>query len=60
MFIERLENKDFESFGEKFNCRVSKTERIENGIYLQLFTGYMGSQPEMCISDFDLRTSEYF
>lgn len=58
MYIEKLTEKDFEEFAVLFNCGVSKIENSTNNeLYLQLFTGAMGPQPEMWLSDFDLRTS---
>ena len=58
MYIEKLTEKDFEEFAVLFNCGVSKIEKSTNNeVYLQLFTGAMGPQPEMWLSDFDLRTS---
>lgn len=61
MYIEKLTEKDFEEFAIFFNCGVSKVKKSNNNeLYLQFFTGAMGPQPEMWLSDFDLKASTYY
>lgn len=60
MYIENLEMQDFENFAKLFNCSVSKVDKNKTEVYIQLFTGAMGPQPEMWISDFELKTSVYY
>lgn len=61
MYIEQLTERDFDKFAIAFNCSVSNVKKSDsNQIYLQLFTGAMGPQPEMWISDFDLTTSSSY
>lgn len=61
MYIEKLSEEDIEKFASLFDSSVSKVENLEDKeLYLQLFTGKMGPQPEMWLSDFDLRTSIYY
>ncbi len=58
MYIEQLTEKDIKEFAGLFDCGVSNLKKSnENELYIQLFTGAMGPQPEMWLSDFDLRTS---
>lgn len=61
MYIEELTLKDFEAFAKLFRCGVSEVRNVEdNEIYVQLFTGAMGPQPELRLSDFNLTTSTYY
>ena len=58
MYIEKLTKKDFKNFASLFNCDVARVEEANNNeLYLQFFTGAMGPQPEMWLSDFDLSTA---
>lgn len=61
MYIEQLTEKDFNQFASIFNCGVDRVKKSNNNeLYVRLFTGIMGPQPELWISDFDLRTSIYY
>jgi len=61
MYIEQLTKIDFDKFASLFNSSVSSIKNSKSDeIYLQLFTGAMGPQPEMWITDFDLTTSMYY
>lgn len=60
MYIEQLTEKDFKQFANIFDCGVDNVKKSNNEIYIRLFTGAMGPQPELWISDFDLRTSIYY
>ena len=61
MYIEQLTQQDFNKFASLFNCSVSQIKQSSNNkLYLQLFTGAMGPQPELWLSDFNLTTSSYY
>lgn len=61
MYVEQLTEKDLKKFTKGFECSVLESKKINNNeLYLQLFTTGKGPQPEMWLSDFDLKISEYY
>lgn len=63
MFVEKLTDKNLKDFAEKFNCSLTTILKYNNDdmiIYLKLFNGSYGPQPEMTLSDFDCRLNDYY
>ena len=61
MFIEKLNEKDFEEFANSYHCSLAEMKKQKDGsVYVQFFTGYMGPSPEFWLTDFDLKSNAYY
>ena len=63
MFVERLENRDYVSFAEKFSCclcNVEKANGNKNEMHVVLMSETYGPLPEFWLSDFDCKVSDFY